>query len=552
RDWFQLCLKEGFTVFRDQEFSADQRSRPVQRIKEVRRLWASQFPEDAGPLAHPPRPESYITIDNFYTPTVYEKGAEIVRMMKMILGPEKFRKACDLYFARHDGQAATVENLVKAMEDAGGVDLKQFRRWYSDAGTPTVSVKERYDANSGAFALELSQQSKPTPNQPEKPPRHIPIAYALYGVKSGARLDAGVAALKDERAVLKFGPYKERPIASLLAEFSAPVNIDRALSLDERLFLAGRDDDLFNRWAATEALWRDLCLAYAGARELESRGEALELLGEALRASLKVAARDKALTAELLRCPAESELARSAEVIDPDAIVGARKEVRRRIAAMLKDDLDAVYRASRSNAPFEPTAAQAGERALKNAALSLLVAAGEVGVAVDQAKTAANMTDEAAATAALAMSDSEAREDALARFYERWKKDPLVVNKWLSWRAMSPRANALAEVEALLVHEAYDEKNPNKVRSVLGAFARENIGGFHRRDGEGYRFFIDQTLAIDKKNPQLAARLTTAVENWRKLEPTRAGLVRKELMRLSETKGISANLYEMATRLVND
>ena len=552
RDWFQLCLKEGFTVFRDQEFSADQRSRPVQRIKEVRRLWASQFPEDAGPLAHPPRPESYITIDNFYTPTVYEKGAEIVRMMKMILGPEKFRKACDLYFARHDGQAATVENFVKAMEAAGGVDLSQFRRWYSDAGTPKVTVKERYDDKTGAFALELVQKTKPTPNQPEKPPRHIPIAYALYGAGSGKRLEAGVAALKDERADLQFGPFKERPIASLLAAFSAPVTLDRSFTLDDRLFLAGRDEDLFNRWAATEALWRDLCLAHAGAREMQGRGEALERFGEALRGSLGEAARDRALTAELLRCPAESELARSAEKFDPDAIVRARKEVRRRIAAMLRDDLLAVYRAARSNAAFEPTAAQAGERALKNAALSLLVAAGEDGLAVDQAKSASNMTDEAAATAALAMSESDAREETLARFYERWKKDPLVVNKWLAWRAMSPREEALAEVEALLDHEAYDEKNPNKVRAVLGAFARENIGGFHRRDGKGYRFFIDQTLAIDKRNPQLAARLTTAVENWRTLEPVRASLVKKELARLADTKGISANLYEMATRLVND
>ncbi len=552
RDWFQLCLKEGFTVFRDQEFSADQRSRPVQHIKEVRRLWASQFPEDAGPLAHPPRPESYITIDNFYTPTVYEKGAEIVRMMKMILGPEKFRKACDLYFARHDGQAATVENLVKAMEDAGGVDLKQFRRWYSDAGTPAVSVTERYDEKSGAFALDLAQETKPTPGQPEKPPRHIPLAYALYGAKSGARLDAGVAALKDARATLTFGPHKERPVVSLLAAFSAPVTLDRALSLDDRLVLAGRDEDLFNRWAATEALWRDLCLAYAGAKEMKERGPALERFADALQASLKVAARDRALAAELLRCPADSELARSIDRIDPEAIVRARKEVRRRVALMLKDDLAEVYRASRSNAPFEPTAAQAGERSLKNAALSLLVAAGEDGLAVDQARTASNMTDEAAATASLAMSDSEAREEALARFYERWKKDPLVVNKWLAWRAMSPREDALAEVEALLEHESYDAKNPNKVRAVLGVFARENIGGFHRRDGQGYRFFIDETLAIDKRNPQLAARLTTAVENWRKLEPARAALVKNELERLAATKGISANLYEMATRLVND
>ncbi|MBI1366055.1 MAG: aminopeptidase N [Alphaproteobacteria bacterium] len=553
RDWFQLCLKEGFTVFRDQEFSSDMRSRPVQRIKDVRRLWSAQFPEDAGPLAHPPRPDSYITIDNFYTATVYEKGAEICRMLKTLLGPERFRHACDLYFARHDGHAATVEDFVKAMEDASGVDLAQFRRWYSDAGTPTVTVEQGYDEKTGRTRITLAQATKPTPGQPNKEPRHIPIAYALYGSRTGALLDEGLAELKDASTTLTLGPYKERPVISVLRGFSAPVLVQEKLSLDDRLLLAGRDDDLFNRWAATEGLWRDLCLAHAGANEMTDKEEALGRFAAALAASLKGLAADHALTAELLRCPTEFDLARSAAVIDPEALAKGRKAVRARIGALLKDDLFRLYESLRSNAPFEPTARQAGERALKNAALSLLVAAGEDGPAIDQSKTAANMTDEAAATAALAVSASEAREEALSRFYERWKQDSLVVNKWLAWRAMTPLADsALKEIEGLIRHEAYDEKNPNKVRAVLGVFARENLAGFHRADGAAYRFFSNQLLEIDKRNPQLAARLTTALESWRKLEPGRRALVREELIRIADAKGVSDNLYEMANRLVND
>ncbi|MEZ5983638.1 MAG: aminopeptidase N [Parvularculaceae bacterium] len=550
RDWFQLCLKEGFTVFRDQEFSADMRSRPVQRIKDVRRLRSQQFPEDAGPLAHPPRPESYITIDNFYTATVYEKGAELARMMKTLLGPERFRKGSDLYFSRHDGEAATVEDFVKAMEDGGGVDLTQFRRWYSDAGTPTLSVKDSYDEKSGALTLSLAQETAPTPGQANKPPRHIPFAYALYGADSGRKLGEGLIEMKEAAQTLDLGAFKERPILSALTGFSAPVKIDRSISLDVRLKLAGYDEDLFNRWAAIEGLWRDLCLSFAGMKELTDREGALTRFTGALERSLKGASVDLALTAELLRCPSEAELILGADKIDPDAIVRARKKVRKSVAASLKGQLLNTYDRLRSNAPFEPTAEQAGERALKNAALSLLVASGEDQIALDQAKTASNMTDEAAATAALAMSASALKEEALDRFYSRWKSDSLVVNKWLAWRAMAPGPNALDEIKRLTQHEAFDASNPNKVRAVIGVFARENLGGFHRADGAGYSFFIDQVLGIDAKNPQLAARLTTSVENWRQFEPGRRALLEKELKRLAGEKGVSANLYEMASRLL--
>lgn len=546
RDWFQLCLKEGFTVFRDQEFSSDMRSRPVQRIKQVRRLWSQQFPEDAGPLAHPPRPEQYYTIDNFYTPTVYEKGAEIVRMLKTLLGPEKFRAACDLYFARHDGTAATVEDFVRAMEDAGGVDLGVFRRWYADAGTPRIRAE--FDSDGRAATLTLRQMTAPTPNQPEKQPRHIPVSYALYGSRSGRRLAAGVVELTEGAATRRFADLDETLVLSLLNGFSAPVTLDHDLSLDERLFLAARDEDLFSRWAVTENLWRDLCLAAGGAKAMPGWGSALARFAQALGRSLDSA--DQSLAAELLRCPSAADLARNCDSLDPAAVVAGRKEVRRRVAMTLKADLLATYERLRPNRPFEPTAEQAGERALKNGALALLVEAGEDALALEQARRAANMTDEAAATAALAMSDSDLRAEALERFYARWKHDPLVVNKWLAWRVMASGEQGLAEVRRLLAHEAFEPKNPNKVRAVLGTFARENLEAFHRADGAGYDFFINEVTGIDARNPQLAARLVTAVENWRQLEPIRRDALSASLLRLAETPGVSTNLFEITAKLL--
>ncbi len=549
RDWFQLCLKEGFTVFRDQEFSADMRSRAVQRIKEVRRLWAQQFPEDAGPLAHPVRPESYITIDNFYTATVYEKGAELVRMMKAIVGEEKFRKGTDLYFSRHDGEAATVEQFVKAIEDASGEDLSQFRRWYSDAGTPSIRVKEKFES-AGAYSLALAQSTKPTPGQTDKPPRDIPVAYALIGSRTGAVLDEGVLRLQDADVTKSFGPFRERPVASLLRAYSAPVSLDQPLSLDDRLTIAKSEPDLFSRWSATERLWRDLCLAFAGAAEMPNPEGALDRFAKDLGQSVESARHDPAFAAELLKAPSEADLAQHAETIDPARIAAGRKRVRDFVARTYKDQWASLYRDLATNQPFDPSAPEAGRRALRNAAMSLLVAAGDFAVADEQAASASNMTDEAAATAALAVSDAPVREAALQRFYLKWRADPLVANKWLGWRAMAPADRALGEVKALLDHEAFDLKNPNKVRALIGVFAAQNLAGFHRADGAGYVFLADQLLAIDKLNPQLAARLTTTLESWRRLEPGRRRHAEAALRRIASEPSLSSNLYEMTTRLL--
>jgi len=549
RDWFQLCLKEGFTVFRDQEFSADMRSRAVQRIKDVRRLWAQQFPEDAGPLAHPVRPENYITIDNFYTATVYEKGAELCRMIKTILGPQKFRKGSDLYFSRHDGSAATVEDFVKSMEDASGEDLAQFRRWYSDAGTPSIRVTDKFDS-AGAYAVTFAQTTNPTPGQTEKPPRDLPISFALLGSRSGAILEQGLIRLKETHATKKFGPYRERPIASILRGYSAPASVDQTLSLEDRLAVAKSEPDLFSRWSATEALWRDISLAFAGSIEMADADGALARFAKALGVSLENAGGDSAFAAELLKAPTEAELAQHAAIIDPVKIAAGRRRVREAVAATLKDQLTTLYRTLATNRPFDPSAPEAGRRTLRNASMALLVAGGDFTIADEQAQTATNMTDEAAATAALAMSTAPIRETALQRFYMKWRHDALVTNKWLAWRALAPAERALVEVNALLDHEAFDLKTPNKVRALIGVFTAQNLQGFHRADGEGYAFFARELLAIDKINPQLAARLTTCLESWRRLEPVRRRQAEAALKDIAGKTGISANLFEMAARLV--
>ncbi|MEZ5895012.1 MAG: aminopeptidase N [Parvularculaceae bacterium] len=549
RDWFQLCLKEGFTVFRDQEFSADMRSRPVQRIKDVRRLWSRQFPEDAGPLAHPVRPESFVEIDNFYTATVYEKGAELCRMIRTLLGGEKFRAGSDLYFSRHDGAAATVEDFVTAMADASGYDLTQFLRWYSDAGAPrlTVSIGEL----GGETIMRLSQRTQPTPGQHEKPPRLIPVSYAVIGAESGLIHDQGLAVLRDESADIALGKYGERVIASVLRGFSAPVTVEYDLSADDRLSILRHETDAFSRWAICNQFWKELCLAHAAAIDFASPQRLLEKFADALRPGLRSAEDDPAFAAELLYAPSESDLSNQVEVWDPDIIRTARAAVRRELARLLQDDLKSLYLKLDDAGPFSPAADAAARRTLKNATLGLLVAGGDTSLAIEQARRAAHMTDEAAATAALAMTEGPERRSALDRFYDRWRHNALVVNKWLSWSALAPPATALDEVRALMRHEAFDLKTPNRVRALIGGFAMNNPAGFHRADGAGYAFFADQVVMIDRINPQLAARLMTALEAWRRLEPGRRALAQNAVKRIASGPNLSANVSEMAARLLD-
>jgi len=549
RDWFQLCLKEGFTVFRDQEFTADQRSRAVARIRDVRRLWQRQFQEDAGPLAHPVRPESYITIDNFYTATVYDKGAELVRMMKTLLGPEDFRKATDLYFEKNDGTAATVEDFVGAMEEASGLDLTQFRRWYADAGTPKIEAKETWD--NGTYALTLTQHTDQTPGQDEKAPRHIPVRMGLIG-PDGPMVDEKVLELTEESQTFTFDGLQSKPVASLFRGFSAPVTIKRDLDTEERLQLIAQDTDSFNRWATAHAFAMDLLKSMAGQQEMENTHEALISYAKAIETIISDETLEPAFRAEVLRVPTETDIGRAVSHIDPDAIAEARRKFRRGLLETLRGTLSDLYKANMVTDEYDPGADQAGKRALKNAALALMMAEpsdATVDLALKQAEDATNMTDEAGAVSLLAQSDRPEREGALSRFYDKWKHDPLVVNKWLVWQALAGGEDALEKIIELTKHEAFDMGNPNKVRSLIGAFAMENPKAFHRADGAGYDFFFEKVRELDKRNPQVAARLLTATESWRKLEPKRREMLGSRLKALSQEDGLSNNTFEMAERL---
>lgn len=553
RDWFQLCLKEGFTVFRDQEFSADMRSRAVQRIRDVNRLWQRQFAEDAGPLAHPVRPESYITIDNFYTATIYEKGAELVRMMKTFIGPEKFRAATNLYFDRHDGEAATVENFIICMEEAGQTDLTQFRHWYRDAGTPLVSVTENWDAASKIWTLTLHQSTQPTPGQIEKPPRHMPVRLNLIG-QDGPIGEEHLLNFTQASQNFTFKDLNEHPVPSLFCSFSAPVTIAQELTIDARTQLLRHDPDSFNRWSTARRFALDLIRAFAGEQLMDAPDKAMRAYSDAICQILSDDTLDPAFRATLLTPPSETDIARAVSTIDPAAIAAARQKFRRALLSALDALLLTTYHACKVSDPYSPSAGQAGQRALRNACLALLLAdesdAGTT-LAMDQINAADNMTDEAVAVFLLAMTSRPERQDVLDNFYTKWKNEPLVINKWLTWQATSSGPQALEKIKALIEHEAFDFKNPNKVRALIGAFAMENLTSFHQPDGAGYTFLFEIIRTLDPINPMVAARLLTAAESWKKLEPNRREKLGTALKELAGQSNLSENVYEMATRLAS-
>ncbi|MEM6415700.1 MAG: aminopeptidase N [Pseudomonadota bacterium] len=573
RDWFQLCLKEGFTVFRDQEFSADMRSRSVQRIKDVRRLWASQFPEDAGPLAHPPRPDHFYTIDNFYTTTVYEKGAEVVRMLKTLLGEDVFLKSCDQYFERHDGEAATIEDFAKVMEDISGRDLTLFRNWWTRPGTPHVTVSEGTLGPEGG-TVELKQETSTTTAGIDAEPRHIPVGYALVGASTGDVRGTGLIELTEASQTIEIKPdtpaddgSNEPLIVSWLTDFSAPVVLSSNQSLDDRLTLAAHDPDPFNRWSVVDGLWRDLCQTAAGYNRGIDEEEALNGLCAALDRSVLAAldalegtrgvqgAIDASFVAQLLAAPSASDLTRGLDGFDPAAIVDGRSKIRRVTAERIGGTLLSAYERLTSDAPYEPSAEASGQRGLKNAALGLLVEAGRADLAEAQGLSSRNMTDEAAAAAILATSEHPdavpAREKVLGAFYDKWKDDALVVNKWLGWNAQQPDANALSHVQRLAEHKSFDIKTPNKVRALFGVFSNANLKGFNAEDGEGYRFIAEQISRVDSLNAQLAARMTSAFEPWPRLKQPLRSLAQNALASILDREP-STNLKEMVERLLKE
>ncbi|WP_417811171.1 aminopeptidase N [Thalassospira alkalitolerans] len=555
RDWFQLSLKEGLTVFRDQEFSADQRSRPVQRIKDVAQLRARQFPEDGGPLAHPVRPDSYMEINNFYTATVYEKGAELIRMMHTLLGADGYRKGIDLYFDRHDGQAVTCDDFAKAMEDANDVDLTQLKRWYSQAGTPSLSWKGDYDADAKQFRLTVSQKTAPTPGQPDKFALHMPIAIGLLG-KDGKELVSRTVQLTENEQEFVFDNINETPVVSFNRGFSAPVNIATQQPHDELVFLMGNDSDAFNRWESAQKYATALMLTAIEEYE-KNDGDADGALGDvtdfitAMRATLQNADLDKAFRADALVLPGEEFLSEQRKPANPEAIHQVRNALRKQIGTMLKAEFADTYHQNASNAAFTPDAQSAGQRALRATALGYLVASGDAqfaDLAVAQYRNADNMTDRMAALAVLNHLDHPGRAEALADFEARFGKDTVVMDKWFGLQAMSSRDDTLARVKDLMSHPSFTMRNPNKVRSLIGAFAMANPRHFHAVDGSGYEFYTDRLIELDDVNPQVAARLCAPLGKWAKYDDDRAAKMKAALDRVLAKPEISRDLYEIASK----
>ena len=557
RDWFQLSLKEGFTVFRDATFSADMNSATVKRVEDARMLRTVQFPEDAGPMAHPVQPDSFIEISNFYTVTIYEKGAEVVGMYHKILGSEGFRKGSDLYFDRHDGQAVTIDEFVSAMEDANGVDLTQFRRWYKQAGTPVVDVESNFDSASGILTLTFNQSTPDTPGQTNKQPVWIPVQMGLIGTNGqdmAINIDqpehwtesSQVLHLREAKQTFRFTGLNEEPVVSLFRDFSAPVRVNYVQTPETLRFLLKHDSDGFNRWDAGQKLmlhWIE-----------QARGGSFSLTTEdteALKSLLNDESLDPAMVAYLMALPSESYIGEFATVIDPVAIHNARELVADAIAQALQADFKATYERLNIIGEYRPVPEDMAKRALKSLALSnwAKLASDGAEAAKKQYTEANNMTDQMAALRVLVDSaDEVTAQKTLAAFYEQWKDDALVVNQWLTVQAGSSAFGTVENIKALLDHEAFDWRNPNKVRSVIGAFANQALVHFHRQDGKGYQLLADAVIRLNATNPQIASRLLTPLTRWKRLVPSQSQLMQTELQRIMDHGSLSKDVYEVVSK----
>ncbi|GGC73486.1 aminopeptidase N [Chelatococcus reniformis] len=562
RDWFQLCLKEGLTVFRDHEFSADERSRPVKRIADVRTLRAAQFVEDAGPLAHPVRPNRYREINNFYTATVYEKGAEVVRMLKTMLGDDVFRKGMDLYFERFDGTAATIEDFLSCFAEASGRSLDHFSEWYAQAGTPILTASGFYDEVSRTYRLDLRQSTPPTPGQPEKKPLVMPIAMGLVGeggrdlplvTDNDVALHDGVLIFDEAATSVTFHNVTEKPVPSLLRGFSAPVRYDIDLSDDELLVLFSADSDPFNQWQAVQTvLIRQLIKGTEAVKTGRSLPPSDRLVRALAEFTAATAEQDAAFAAQVLTLPTESDIAREiGRDVDPDAILSARRAMKRQLSEALLPTLERLHIKLASSDAFSPDASSAGRRALRNAGLDLIAAAdperGEQ-LAAERYAAADNMTDRMAALATLALIPGAGREDALADFAARFAHDPLIMDKWLALQAMIPEPQTLDRVKGLMQHPIFTLTNPNRARALIGSFAMGNPTQFNRIDGAGFDLLADVVLKLDPLNPQVAARLLTAFRTWRMLEPGRRLKAEAALKRVAAAGNLSPDVTDIAAR----
>jgi aminopeptidase N len=566
RDWFQLSLKEGFTVYRDAEFSADMNSRTVKRIEDVAYLRTHQFAEDAGPMAHAVRPDSFIEISNFYTLTVYEKGSEVVRMLHTLLGGEGFRKGSDLYFERHDGQAVTCDDFIKAMEDANGADFTQFKRWYSQAGTPRLQVSEAYDAAAKTYTLTFRQSCPPTPGQTEKLPFVIPVELGLLGAKGqaltlklagegAARGESTVIAVTEAEQSFTFVDVAEQPLPSLLRGLSAPVKLSFPYNRDQLMFLMQHDADGFNRWEAGQQLSVQVLQELIGHYQ---RGETLVLdkrLVSAFETLLTDDSLDQAMVAEMLSLPSEAYLTEISEVADVDAIHAAREFVRKELAEALYAPLWQRYQQNREvsrNSEYVAQAEHFARRSLQNIALSYLMLSGKpevLAACLEQYDACDNMTERLTALAVLVNSAFETEKaKALAAFAEHFKDNPLVMDQWFSVQAASALPGGLERVKVLMEHPAFTLKNPNKVRALIGAFAGQNLVNFHRADGSGYHFLADLVITLNGFNPQIASRQLAPLTRWRKYDASRQALMKAELERILASGELSSDVYEVVSK----
>ena len=563
RDWFQLCLKEGLTVYRDHEFSGDMRSRAVVRIDEVKILKAQQFPEDGGPLAHPVRPKEYREINNFYTATVYEKGSELIRMLRTIIGNTSFYKGLDLYFTRHDGEAATIEDFIKCFEDVTGRSLAHFALWYDQAGTPLVTVSSDYDAASQSLRLTLEQKLEPTPGQCEKQPMHIPVKFGLIGADGqdiaissyeGAGLEGDVLHLRDASQSWTFRNIAENPVLSLLRGFSAPVHLSQKLSREEQLFLARHDSDAFGRWQAIHHLMSAAIISNVEQLRLQKPAVFDPALAELLAELVQDETLDHAFRALCLTLPEEADIARELGTnIDPDLIRSSREALLSAVAAQNAALFANTYEALQDKAPFTPDAAGAGKRALKAILLTYLAASDkEPARLYAQFTSADNMTDKMAALTLLVHNfyGHDNAMQALSQFEKDYGNVPLAMDKWFGVQARRPAPDALETVQLLMQHPLFSLDNPNRARSVLGAFAAGNPTGFNRQDGKAYAFFTQLILTIDRENSQLASRLLTSLRSWKTLEPVRREHLKAALETIAQARNLSADVRDITERML--
>ncbi len=564
RDWFQLCLKEGLTVFRDQEFTSDMRSRAVKRIQDVRTLRSHQFPEDAGPLAHPVRPQSYVEINNFYTATVYEKGAEIVRMYKTLLGQEKFARALDIYFERHDGDAATVEDFALCMEEASGRDLSQFFNWYNHAGTPTIEPRIEWDENAQTATLTVSQSLNPTPGQQDKPDMHIPLATGLIGedgrdfpliTDTGQAFQNGLLEMRERQQSWTFTGITSKPSLSINRGFSAPVTLVTSQQNDELMFLMAHDSDTFNRWEAGQTLARFIIIDRMRAISQASKPPSVDGYAAALGTALQADSLEPALKAQMLALPGEADIANMlGHNVDPELVARARDEVRAETSRSLAELLTGMA-GNTPAGPYSASAQDSGLRAQAHAALSLYSAGNTTAaasLAMEQFEAAKHMSDIMGPLVVLASLDVPERDAALEAFHERFKSDHLIVDKWFTLHAMRTGPEAPAHVHMLMQHKDFSLARPNRVRALIGAFAGMNQTGFNAGSGEGYDLVADVIVQLDARNPQVAARMAGTFRSYQLMEPVRRGKAIAALSVIRSKQGLSSDTLEMVTRMLDD